>query len=490
MQSFLQYRRFRRNLEEQINRHGLERVVSYQVQPKPVASRPLFHRNEPGSEISTGGLDGERGLDQEEKQLESTISKPDTNTQINNSSGISSSGVEFDRRRQGDALERETNGTGAPNHDLDTRNTRHVASDTLPEVPTSLTASSDSSINDPTENPLTTVSTQQTHRSTGTHLGQAMTGVNIHTPRTNEKGHGSGSHVLVVGYQGPQDLMNPHNWSLTHRICCTLLISQVGFIVGFASSIDSAAAPQAGADLHVGEVASTLPTAMYLLGFGLGAPFAGPLSETFGRNAVYIFTLGMFMIWIMASALAPNIAALAVFRFIAGFFGTTPLTCAGGSISDMWDANERTLMFPLFSMFAFTGPTLGPVIGSFVAQSSALSWRWCDWITLLWSGLILALLIFFLPETYAPILLKWKATHLRTITGDGRYMSEIEVRNTKLLDRIIANMYRPILLFVYEPIAILFTLYLTIVYVVFFTFLTGKDIFSRNSTWRLSLIRI
>jgi hypothetical protein len=87
------------------------------------------------------------------------------------------------------------------------------------------------------------------------------------------------------------------------------------------------------------------------------------------------------------------------------------------------------------------------------------------------------LLVLFLPETYAPILLKWKATHLRAITGDDRYMSEMEVRNTKHSDRIIANMYRPILLFAFEPIAILFTLYLSVVYIVLFTFLTGKRSF-------------
>lgn len=83
-------------------------------------------------------------------------------------------------------------------------------------------------------------------------------------------------------------------------------------------------------------------------------------------------------------------------------------------------------------------------------------------------------MVLFLPETYAPILLKWKAANLREITGDHRYMSQMEVANTKLRDRIVANLWRPILLFAFEPIAVLFTLYLSVVYVVLFTFLTGK----------------
>jgi len=69
----------------------------------------------------------------------------------------------------------------------------------------------------------------------------------------------------------------------------------------------------------------------------------------------------------MASALAPNIGAQLAFRFLAGFFGSTPLTCAGGSIADMWNPLERVYAFPIFANAAFTGPVLGPVIGGFVS---------------------------------------------------------------------------------------------------------------------------
>jgi MFS family permease len=95
----------------------------------------------------------------------------------------------------------------------------------------------------------------------------------------------------------------------------------------------------------------------------VGALFAGPFSETLGRNPVYITTLGLYMIFIMASGLAPNIGAQLAFRFLAGFFGSTPLVCAGGSISDLWNPMERVLAFPSFALAAFMGPLMGPVIG-------------------------------------------------------------------------------------------------------------------------------
>jgi len=220
-------------------------------------------------------------------------------------------------------------------------------------------------------------------------------------------------------------------------------------------------------------VAESLATGLFLIGFGAGALFAGPISETVGRNPVYITTLSFYMIFIMASALAPSIGAQLVFRFMAGFFGSSPLTCAGGSISDLWSPMERTYMFPVFANAAFMGPILGPVVGGFIGESSLVSWRWTEWVTLIISGLVLALVVFFQPETYAPILLKWKAAHLRELTGDDRYRAEVEIRVESFLHRLRIALYRPFLLTFSEPIIMLIALYLTVIYIILFTFLDG-----------------
>lgn len=315
-------------------------------------------------------------------------------------------------------------------------------------------------------------------------MGHAMTGVEVRalsqelTKRrsrassTGEKSEANET-VFVVGYESPSDTMNPHNWSFTTRLLATALVAAIGFIVGFASSVDSAAAAQAAAEFGLSEVTESLATGLFLIGFGFGALFAGPISETVGRNPVYIVTMVIYMIFTMASALSPNIGAQLAFRFLAGFFGSTPLTCGGGSISDLWDPLERVYAFPIFANTAFMGPIFGPIVGGFVGESSLVSWRWVDWITLIISGLILVLIVFFQPETFAPILLKWKAQNLRSITGDSRYVAEVEIRAEPFTKRLMHALYRPFILFFREPIVILFSLYLTVVYIILFTFLDG-----------------
>ncbi|KAG6999591.1 efflux pump kojT [Physcia stellaris] len=298
------------------------------------------------------------------------------------------------------------------------------------------------------QDPLSSVTTTRSKQSMGTALGTALTGIEVRKRSTKEGGEGN---VFVVGYEGERDIMNPHNWSRATRIGATINIASIGWIVGFASSVDSAALMQASEDFGVSQVTESLATGIFLIGFGVGALFAGPISETIGRNPVYIATLSLYMIFIMASALAPNIRAQLAFRFIAGCFASTPLTCAGGSISDLWSPMERVYAFPVFANAAFMGPIFGPVVGGFIGESSLVSWRWTEWITLIISGLILILVILFQPETYAPILLN------RDHRGD----------------QLGHALYRPFLLTFREPIIMLIALYLTVIYIILFTFLNG-----------------
>jgi MFS family permease len=329
---------------------------------------------------------------------------------------------------------------------------------------------------------LTTIKTTQTFR---TQMGHELIGIEVRQlskeltkTRTRKSGRAppAGEEretVFVVGYDCEQDNMNPRSWSNLIRISATILIAAIGFVVGFASSIDSAALTQAADEFGVSEVTESLATGLFLVGFGIGALLAGPISETVGRNPVYAVSLAVYMIWIMAAGLAPNIGSQLIFRFLAGFFGSTPLTCAGGSISDLWYPVERVYSFPVFANAAFFGPVMGPVVGGFIGQSSLVSWRWCEWITLIISGLVLVAVVLFQPETYAPILLKWKAAHLRQITGDQRFVAEVEIRADPFRKRLLNALYRPFILTAKEPTVILFGLYLSVVYIILFTFLDG-----------------
>jgi hypothetical protein len=66
---------------------------------------------------------------------------------------------------------------------------------------------------------MSRASTAATQRTMGTALGTALTGINVRK-RTTKEGGDKGT-VFVVGYEGEQDNMNPHNWSFIIRLRAT-----------------------------------------------------------------------------------------------------------------------------------------------------------------------------------------------------------------------------------------------------------------------------
>ncbi|CAC9891684.1 unnamed protein product [Aureobasidium pullulans] len=267
---------------------------------------------------------------------------------------------------------------------------------------------------------LSRLSTTKSGRSglsrSGTALGRILTGIKVRKREEHEGGEGN---VFIVDYHGETDQMNPHNWGWGIRLWITFMVASIGFVVGVASSIDSVAIQPASREFGISEVAES---------FGAGALFAGPFSETLGRNPIYIVTLAIYMAFLAGAGASQTYSQQFATRFFAGFFGSTPLTCAG-----------------------------------------------TEWITIIMSGLVLILVFFTLPETFPPILLKWKAAHLRAITGDERYRAEVEVRMDPFLTRLGRACYRPFLLTFSEPIIVLIALYMTVIYIILFTFLDGYD---------------
>ncbi|OQO04695.1 hypothetical protein B0A48_09618 [Cryoendolithus antarcticus] len=271
----------------------------------------------------------------------------------------------------------------------------------------------------------------------------------IKEPKCND-GEKAEAIDYAVAFDGPHAPHNPMDWPLWKK-----------FLI------------MASAEFHVSEEAEPLATVLFLVGFGVGAPFAGPLSETFGRTPVYIGTLALFCCWVLGAALSPTFGAQLVFKFLSGFFGSTAFTTAGGTLGDTFDHQMRGKIFPWFGAVALFGPMVAPVVGAYVGQSG-MDWRWVEWITLCIAGGLLVAMILFLPETYAPVLLSWKAAVLRDATSDVRNQRPLEQAGESSLARKLGEaLYRPLSMLITEPIVILLTAYLTFVYIVSFSFFTG-----------------
>ncbi|CAN9123677.1 unnamed protein product [Alternaria alternata] len=96
-------------------------------------------------------------------------------------------------------------------------------------------------------------------------------------------------------------------------------------------------------------------------GLAIGPLLWGPLSEVYGRKYVFSFTYAVLTVFSVATVVAPNVQSLIIFRFLAGAFGSSYQTNAGGVIADMFEAGERGLALTIFAAAPVLGPVIAPI---------------------------------------------------------------------------------------------------------------------------------
>lgn len=158
------------------------------------------------------------------------------------------------------------------------------------------------------------------------------------------------------------------------------------------------------------------------------------------------------------------------------------MTNVGGTIADIWDADERGIPMGVFSLTILSvpsfmncaffssslpdncsmGPCLGPLLGGWISVGTH-NWRWIYWTLFIFLGVVF-LFTCLAPETYAPILLKRKAARLCKQHNTNTFKSEIEMRKTPLSTTLKIALTRPFIFMFCEPIVLCMSIYLSFIY--------------------------
>jgi MFS family permease len=183
----------------------------------------------------------------------------------------------------------------------------------------------------------------------------------------------------------------------------------------------------------------------------------------FGRQILYITTYGMLTAFNAGAAGSQNIATVTVLRFLAGSFGSSPLTNAGGVIADMFPAKERGLAMSIFAAAPFMGPVLGPIVGGFVGET--VGWRWILGVMAIFTGTLWIAGSFLIPETYPPVIHRQRAKKLSKLTGKVyRSKGDVDQGPQSFAHVFKTSLSRPFVLLFKEPIVLLLSIYMAIIY--------------------------
>ncbi|KAB8071715.1 major facilitator superfamily domain-containing protein [Aspergillus leporis] len=248
--------------------------------------------------------------------------------------------------------------------------------------------------------------------------------------------------------------------------------------IAFCSSIYIAAIPSIFAhEYDCSTIVATLGITTFLLGFVLGPLSFAPLSSVRGRDMIFRLVLGLFVVFQTGCALAPNIASMIVFRFFSGFFGSPTVTNSGGSITDLWPQDNRSVPLALFSAASFLGPVIAPTVGGFICQYTL--WRWDFWLVLILSSLCYIGMVIFLPETYSPNLL---------LDKQRRMPGYSPTNQPPVKELLYVSLTRPWQMLFIEPNLFLLSLYMALVYgILYLDFTAYPVVFRETRGWSASI---
>ncbi|KZT66127.1 MFS general substrate transporter [Daedalea quercina L-15889] len=265
----------------------------------------------------------------------------------------------------------------------------------------------------------------------------------------------------------PDDPEDPRNWSKPYKWYITGVCAIAVVAVAFASAVVTGDFGDVQDEFHVGEVVVALSVSLMVCGFGIGPLAWAPMSEVIGRRPLWIFPNLLYVIFNIPCAVAKNIQTYLICRFFCGIFASAPLAVAGGTLSDIWDNNERGFAIALFAAAPYGGPVMGPVVGGFVGEN--IGWRWIIWVNMILAGVV-TIFCCTMPETYAPAILKRRAARLRQETGDPTFTTEQELFKRPLSDIITETLIRPFQMLATEPILLLMSLYVALIYGLLYAF--------------------
>ncbi|RWA14779.1 hypothetical protein EKO27_g355 [Xylaria grammica] len=221
----------------------------------------------------------------------------------------------------------------------------------------------------------------------------------------------------LVTWTGPDDLQNPKNWKFSKKWAAVFTVSLFTLISPISSSLVAPALESIADDLGITQAfEKNLTLSIFILAYAIGPLVWGPLSELYGRVLVLQLVNLIYLFFNLGCGLARTKSQLIAFRFLAGLGGSAPLAIGGGVLSDLFVAEDRGKALSIYSLAPLVGPAIGPIAGAFIAQNT--TWRWAFYATTIADAVIQGAGVFFLKETYGPLLLVWKKRRLVKETGN------------------------------------------------------------------------
>jgi len=159
-----------------------------------------------------------------------------------------------------------------------------------------------------------------------------------------------------------------------------------------------------------------LVVGIFLICSGLGSLFPGALADRFGRRPVLFICLGGYVLFSLASALAPTFGALLVMRGCSGLLASGMIVLSAAVIRDRFSGDKMARTQSLVGVVFMVVPMIAPTLGQGVLLVA--DWRWIFGLMAALGALVFLWAWLRLPETLHPEFRQ--PIHVGVIAGNMR----------------------------------------------------------------------
>lgn len=166
------------------------------------------------------------------------------------------------------------------------------------------------------------------------------------------------------------------------------------------ATIVNVAVPVIITDLNISEAGAEWLNSVYSLVFAALLITFGHAGDRWGRRRMFSLGTAVFVVASVVSATAVNGGMLIAGRALQGVGGAMILPATLATVNVLFTGRERAVAFAIWGSTIGVFGALGPLLGGLLTTD--VSWRWAFGVNLFIGAIVVAGILWFVPETSAP----------------------------------------------------------------------------------------
>lgn len=233
---------------------------------------------------------------------------------------------------------------------------------------------------------------------------------------------------IILVPQPTKSPNDPLNWSLARKTWHSFLVCYVVALTAATSNVAGSASDGVNEEYGISYDAFNTGAGVLFIAIGYWTLLSSPAVHLYGRRIPYIVGLIWSIIGNVWFGRLTNTAGTIWSQLFVGASESVAEAVVQLSLLDIWFEHQNGTSLGVYTLATSIGTYLGPLIGSYVADSS-LGWRWIGYLGAIISGGTLVLFYFGLEETSFQrnrYLKQQEGTAVQPKTSDGGANGGIE----------------------------------------------------------------